>query len=98
MFSYEYHNLDSQVIMSLLCLPLVSYKECQGKLKLVVYKTAGKIGLVFCNALRRSELSKYPNKIYLYSHFSPVFASPQKHAEFWKHTNIDIFTILNNDI
>ena len=58
MFSYEYHNLDPQVIMSLSCLPLVSYKECQGKLKLVVYKKAGKIGLVFCNALRRSELSK----------------------------------------
>ena len=58
MFSYEYHNLDPQVIMSLPCLPLVYYKECQGKLKLVVYKKAGKIGLVFCNALRRSELSK----------------------------------------
>ena len=66
MFSYEYHNLDPQVIMSLSCLPLVSYKECQGKLKLVVYKKAGKIGLVFCNALRRSELSN------IFSHFSPV--------------------------
>ena len=92
MFSYEYHNLDPQVIMSLLCLPLVSYKECQGKLKLVVYKKAGKIGLVFCNALRRSELFN------IFSHFSPAFASSQKHAEFWKNTNIDICTILNNDI
>ena len=58
MFSYEYHNLDPLVIMSLQGLPLVSYKECRGKLKLVVYKKAGKIGLVFCNALKRSELSK----------------------------------------
>lgn len=88
MFSYEYHNLDPQVIMSLSCLPLVSYKECQGKLKLVVYKKAGKIGLVFCNALRGSELSNIFSFAFLTS-----FASFQKHAEFWKHTNIDIFTM-----
>ena len=87
MFSYEYHNLDSQVIMSLLCLPLVSYKECQGKLKLVVYKKAGKIGLVFCNALRRSELSKYPNKIYLFA-FLTSFCKSSKACrvlETYKH-------------
>ena len=66
MFSYEYHNLDPQVIMSLSCLPLVSYKECQGKLKLVVYKKAGKIRLVFCNALRRSELSKQDSYLFAF--------------------------------